>query len=154
MTADLAAFPSLELRARQALGSIHREELTSPFAAPCAGYAELSSKLVEELESAACKVDTILEGECHSLLSLAATRVFSHLFLRNPDFDFSEVIGPIPEESRESTAELVAAHMVALLGRFSCGGGGEGSDDTVADDDEDSGDTAADGDAEQPPPTS
>lgn len=152
--ADLDAFPSVEHRARQALGSIRREELTSPFAAPSAGYAELSSKLAEELEGASCKVDAILESECRSLLSLAATSVFSHLFLRNPDFDFSEVIGPVPEESRASTAESVAAHTAALVGKFSCSGGDKGSEDDAADDDEAPGDAAADGDAQPPPPAS
>lgn len=118
--ADYAAFSSLELRAHQALSSICSERFEAPLAAHGTGYAEISSKLVEEFKDATQKVDGILEEECRDLFSMAATHVFSHLLLRNPGFNFSEVIGPVPEESRDVLVEAVESHVNALLGKFSC----------------------------------
>ena len=71
-----------------------REEFKAPLAIPDAGYTEISSKITEELEGVAHKVDDILEGECRYLFSVAVTCVFSHLYLRDPGFDFGTVIGP------------------------------------------------------------
>ena len=94
-------------------------------AAPETDYAELSSKLVGELEGAALNVVDILEEECRDLFSVVATRDFSHLLLRDPGFNFSEVIIPVPAESREGLAEAVEDHVSVLLGKFSCSGNAE-----------------------------
>ncbi|KAE8785343.1 hypothetical protein D1007_40998 [Hordeum vulgare] len=51
---------------------------------------------------------------------MVATRVFTHLLLRDLVFNFGKVICPIPEESRDDLAEAVESHVSALLGKFSC----------------------------------
>ncbi|KAE8772815.1 hypothetical protein D1007_55119 [Hordeum vulgare] len=97
--ADHVALSSLDLRAQQGLSSICRMGPGCSFVPQGAGYAEFSSEFVTELEGAAKKVDNILEGECRNVFSLAATRVFSHLLLREPHFKFEGVMGPLPQES-------------------------------------------------------
>nr|XP_020195274.1 uncharacterized protein LOC109781082 [Aegilops tauschii subsp. strangulata] len=59
--AERDAFPSLELKARDALSSIWRGGYEEPLATPEEGLAGLSSKLAEALRGAATKVDSILE---------------------------------------------------------------------------------------------
>ncbi|EMS59264.1 putative WRKY transcription factor 15 [Triticum urartu] len=95
--AERDAFLSLELRARQGL-------------------------LVEELEGAAAKVDSILENECRSLFSAAAMRVFSHLYLQDPRFNFDAVVGPIAPEShhkcQDAQRKAVAMMTMDLIGGY------------------------------------
>ncbi|KAE8771937.1 hypothetical protein D1007_56144 [Hordeum vulgare] len=88
---------SLELRARQALCSIHMMWLESSFVPQDAGYTEFSYDLMKELEGAVKKVGHILEQECPDLFSVAKTRVFNHLLLHDPHFEFEEVMGPVRE---------------------------------------------------------
>src|SRR4051812_48516395 len=64
----------------------------------------------------------VLEEECHNLLSLAATQVFSHLLLCDLSFNLKEVIGPVPKESHDSLVAIMEGYVGALLERFSCGG--------------------------------
>ncbi|KAE8778739.1 hypothetical protein D1007_48333 [Hordeum vulgare] len=71
---------SLDLRVCQALGSIYRLKLESSLILLDVGYSEFSSELMKELQGVIKKVDSALEEEYHGLLSLAATRVFNHLF--------------------------------------------------------------------------
>ncbi|KAE8800333.1 hypothetical protein D1007_24187 [Hordeum vulgare] len=117
--ASHAIFSSLKLRARVALSSICREPPETLLTAPIASYVEISSKLMEELEVAALKVDGILEDEFSGLFFVAATHVFSYLRLHEPDFNLDEVICPIPEEYHEDLAKAVESHIEVLLGRFS-----------------------------------
>ncbi|KAE8785157.1 hypothetical protein D1007_41164 [Hordeum vulgare] len=118
-----AALSSLELRARQALRSVSRLELESPLIPRGARYAELSSKLVNELEGRTKKVDDILEEECRDLFFVAPTRVFSHFLLHDPCFKFDEVMGLVPTESRGDLAAAMESHMNTLVGKFFCSGG-------------------------------
>ncbi|KAE8790969.1 hypothetical protein D1007_34616 [Hordeum vulgare] len=94
-------FYSLELRACASLSSICWERSEDLLVVSSGSYAELSSKLVEELDDATLKVDGILEDECRDLFYVATTHVFSHLLLRDPSFNFNEVICPVPKDSRE-----------------------------------------------------
>ncbi|KAE8791504.1 hypothetical protein D1007_33947 [Hordeum vulgare] len=71
-------------------------ELESPLTPQGASYADLSSELMKELEGGTKKVDVIVEEECRDLFFVVATRVFSHLLLRDPSFKFKEVMGPEP----------------------------------------------------------
>ncbi|KAE8799215.1 hypothetical protein D1007_25340 [Hordeum vulgare] len=82
-------------------------------------YAKFSSELVKELVGPAKKVDNILEEECCDLFFVAATRVFSHLLLHEPHFEFGEVMVPMPEESCSDLATTVEVHMRMLLEKFS-----------------------------------
>ncbi|KAE8783291.1 hypothetical protein D1007_43281 [Hordeum vulgare] len=98
-------------------------ELESPLIPQDASYTKLSSELAKELEGEAKKVYKILEEECYDLFSVAATRVFSHVLLRDPRFEFKEVMGPIPEESDGNLPAALEAHVNTLLGKFFCGDG-------------------------------
>ncbi|KAE8774872.1 hypothetical protein D1007_52682 [Hordeum vulgare] len=120
---DRVALSSLELRARQALSSICRLELESPLIPQGTSYAELSSKIVKDLEGIAMRVDDILEEECRNHLFVAATCVFRHLLLRDPRFKFYEVMGLVPEESNGNLVAVVEGHVITLLGKFFCGDG-------------------------------
>lgn len=131
--ADHATLSSLRFRARDALSSIRRERFEAPLKAPEAIYAELCSNLAEELGGAALKVDGILEKECRDLFFMGATLFFNHLLLRNRNFNFGEVITPIPTVSRDDLAAAVESHMISLLGKFSWSGDAE--QDNIGDDD-------------------
>ena len=84
------------------------------------GFAGLSSKLAVALEGAATEVDSILEEECRSLFSAAVTRVFGHLYLQDPGFDFITVIRSIAPESRVAAEGAMKGHVDALLKKFLC----------------------------------
>ncbi|KAE8815081.1 hypothetical protein D1007_07586 [Hordeum vulgare] len=94
--------------------------LESPFVPQGAGYAEFSSELVTELEGADKMVDSILEEECRDLFSVAGTRVFSHLLLHDPHFNFEEMMGSMPEESHGDLATPMEGHLRTLVKKFSC----------------------------------
>ncbi|KAE8767080.1 hypothetical protein D1007_61604 [Hordeum vulgare] len=105
----MCRFFFLELRARAALSSIC-------LAVRSANYVMFSSKLVEELEGMALKVDDVLEDECRCLFSLAVTRVISHLLLHKPNFNFYELICPGLKDSRQDLPRVVESYVGALLG--------------------------------------
>ncbi|KAE8811564.1 hypothetical protein D1007_11623 [Hordeum vulgare] len=70
------------------------------------------------LEDTVIQLDNILDSECRELFSEAATRVFSHLHLREPRIAFGSVILPVPTEARDSAPEAVKGSMDALLKMF------------------------------------
>ncbi|KAE8809209.1 hypothetical protein D1007_14254 [Hordeum vulgare] len=117
---DRATFSHVDLRASQALSSMCSLGLESSFIPQGAVYAKFSYELVKELKGAAKKVDSILEEECHDLFSVVATRILSHLLLRDPHFDFEGEMGPVPEESRSDLATVMEGHVHTLLEKFSC----------------------------------
>ncbi|KAE8795954.1 hypothetical protein D1007_29147 [Hordeum vulgare] len=123
--ADRVALSSVELRACQALSSICRLDLESPFVPQDASYAEFSSELMKEVEGRANKVDGILGEECCKLFSVATTCDFSHLLLRDPRFTFEKVMGPVPEESRGDLVAAMEGHVNTLLGQLFCSDGEE-----------------------------
>ncbi|KAE8816504.1 hypothetical protein D1007_05836 [Hordeum vulgare] len=83
-------------------------------------YNKFYFELIKELEGMVKKVDNILEEECRDLFTMAATRAFNHLLLRDPHFEFEEVMGPVPEESSGDLATAMEGHMHTLLEKFSC----------------------------------
>ncbi|KAE8805080.1 hypothetical protein D1007_18924 [Hordeum vulgare] len=119
VAADRVALSCLDLRALLALGSICRLRLKSSLVSQDVGYAKVSSELVKELEGAIKKVDIIFEDECRDLFSVAANRVFSHLLLRDPCFEFAQVMGSVPEDSHDDLAIVIGGHMCMLLDKFS-----------------------------------
>ncbi|KAE8790523.1 hypothetical protein D1007_35180 [Hordeum vulgare] len=116
---------SLELRPRQALSSICSLELDPSLIPRGVSYAELSSELMKELKGMAKKVDGILQDKCLDHFFVAATRVLNHLLLRDPSFKFDELMGPVPEESRNDLAAAMEGHVNTLLGKFFCSDGEE-----------------------------
>ncbi|KAE8783914.1 hypothetical protein D1007_42555 [Hordeum vulgare] len=77
------------------------------------------------LEGAAKKVEGILEEKCCDLFFVAATRVFTHLLLHDPSFKFDEVMGPVPDESRDDLAASMEGHVNTPLAKFFCSDGEE-----------------------------
>ncbi|KAE8789214.1 hypothetical protein D1007_36601 [Hordeum vulgare] len=99
--------------------SIWRSKLESSLVPQHAGYIEFSSEIMKELEGVINKVDNALEEECRDLLSLAETRIFIHLLLRDPHFEFAWVMGPVPEESHGNMATTMRGHVCMLIEKFS-----------------------------------
>ncbi|KAE8794074.1 hypothetical protein D1007_31234 [Hordeum vulgare] len=120
---DHVTLPTLGLRGRQALITVCRLEIESPFAPQDASCAQFSSELVKDLEGMSKKVDDILEEEFRDLFSMVATRFFIHLLLRDPRFEFEGVMGPMPEESCGALATAMEGHVSMLLGKFFYGDG-------------------------------
>ncbi|KAI4995829.1 hypothetical protein ZWY2020_037917 [Hordeum vulgare] len=78
----------------------------------------IAAELAVVLEDAVVQVDKILDNKCRDLFFEAATRVFSHLLLREPGFDFYSVILPVPTVVRHTAAEAVKGPVEALVKRF------------------------------------
>ncbi|KAE8820456.1 hypothetical protein D1007_01604 [Hordeum vulgare] len=85
-----------------------------------AGYARFCSVLMKALEGVIKKVDNTLEEKCHDLLSLAVIRVFIHLLLLDPCFEFARVMCPVHEESHGDMATAMRDHVRTLLKKFTC----------------------------------
>ncbi|KAE8810943.1 Far1 [Hordeum vulgare] len=116
--AELACFPDIELGLRKALRSLCRDEFDEPMATPEDGFATLAKGLIAALEAAVMQMDKILDSQCRDLFFAAATRVFSHLHLRDLGFDLTSVIVPVPAEARDCAAEAVKGPVEALVRRF------------------------------------
>ncbi|KAE8808455.1 hypothetical protein D1007_15009 [Hordeum vulgare] len=115
---ELVGFRDVELRLRTALHTFYRDGFAEPVATPESGFAVLAAELAMALEEDVIQVDKILDIECRDLFSEAATRVFSHLHLREPGFEFNSVILPVLAEAREHTVEAVKAPVEAFVKRF------------------------------------
>ncbi|KAE8811506.1 hypothetical protein D1007_11895 [Hordeum vulgare] len=50
---------------------------------------------------------------------MAMTRIFGHLLLRDPHFEFEGVMGPVPEESRGKLATTMEVYVLTLLEKLS-----------------------------------
>ncbi|KAE8772633.1 hypothetical protein D1007_55327 [Hordeum vulgare] len=111
---------SVELRDRQALSSIYRLGLKAPLVPQDAGYTELSSDLGKVLEGATKKVDNVVEEECRDVFTVAMTRLFSHLLMEDPHFEFKRVMGAMLEESCCHLATPMGGHVHVLLEKISC----------------------------------
>lgn len=60
----------------------------------------------------------MVEGEARALSTSAVTRVFRHLHLRDPNFDFGALLGPVDLEHCAAAAEVVKDQVEALLRKF------------------------------------
>ncbi|KAE8776485.1 hypothetical protein D1007_50869 [Hordeum vulgare] len=78
----------------------------------------LANGLVAELEAVVAQTNKILESECRDLFFVAATRVFGHLHLRDPGFDLSTVIVPVPCGAHDRVTESVKGPVEALVRKF------------------------------------
>ncbi|KAI5012381.1 hypothetical protein ZWY2020_024515 [Hordeum vulgare] len=115
---ELASFPNVDLRLRTGLRSLCGEGFDEPLATPEGGFAAFAAELAVALENAIVQVDKILDSECRDLFFAAATRVFTHLHLREPRFDLGSMILPVPTEVLHSTTEVVKGPVDALVKRF------------------------------------
>ncbi|KAE8778389.1 hypothetical protein D1007_48734 [Hordeum vulgare] len=102
------------------LNTVCLDGFDEPLATVEDGFAVLAAELAEALEDTVIQVDKVLDSECRGLFSEAATRLFGHIHLREPGFDFVSVILPVPGEARDSAAEAVKGNMEALVNRFAC----------------------------------
>ncbi|KAE8795340.1 hypothetical protein D1007_29769 [Hordeum vulgare] len=116
--AELVGFPNVELRLRTTLHTLYRDGFDEPLATPGGGFAMLVAELAVALEDAVILVDKILESDCRDLFFEAATRIFSHLHLREPGFYFNSLILPVPTEARDSALEAVKGLVEPLVKRF------------------------------------
>ncbi|KAE8807977.1 hypothetical protein D1007_15658 [Hordeum vulgare] len=78
-----------------ALRSLCRDRFDEPLAIPKGDFVALAKELVVALEGAVVQVDKILDSDCRDLFFAAATRIFSHLHLREPGFDLGSVVLPV-----------------------------------------------------------
>ncbi|KAE8794599.1 hypothetical protein D1007_30638 [Hordeum vulgare] len=109
------SFPDVELRLRTTLCSLCEVRFDEPLATLEAVFTAHVAELAVALENVVVQVDKILDSECRDLFFVAATRVFSHLYLREPGFDLGSVILPVPAEARHNAAEAVNGPMEALV---------------------------------------
>ncbi|KAI5007515.1 hypothetical protein ZWY2020_051972 [Hordeum vulgare] len=142
--AELVSFPDVELRLHASLCSLCRVGFDEPLATPERGFIALKTELAVMLENIVVQVDKIVDSKCRDLFFEAATRVFTHLHLREPGFDFTSVILPVPTEARHCAAEAVKGPAEALVKRFAhvapasspdAAEAGDGEDDTSDADD-------------------
>ncbi|MBI0384628.1 hypothetical protein JBE27_52325, partial [Streptomyces albiflaviniger] len=134
----------LEVRARAAILRFGVSSPRIPTGDGAADYLQFFTELVESLEQIVSGVNTIVEDECRELLSIAATRVFSHLRRLNPRFDFSSVLGPVDPRIAIALDKMVRPHVEALVqayGRSDEASEGGDSGDSGEDGEEGSGDS-------------
>ena len=103
------AFISLEPRSRTVLHSLYGEGYEKPLATPEEGPAGLLPKLATMVEGIIVGVGPMVEGEARALFTSAATRIFSHLHLRDPSFDLGVLLEPVDPELHDAAAEDPAA---------------------------------------------
>ncbi|KAE8803212.1 hypothetical protein D1007_20988 [Hordeum vulgare] len=63
----------------------------------------------------------------HDLLGQVASDIYTHLLRLDPNFDFAELLGPVPETIRAALAEWVAVHVEDLVTRLAPEGCGVSS---------------------------
>ena len=74
--------------------------------------------LVEALEEVVEGVGPMAEAEARVLSSVALTRVFSHLHLRDPSAHLDELLEPVADEHCTAAAAAVQGQVEALLKKF------------------------------------
>ncbi|KAE8791158.1 hypothetical protein D1007_34416 [Hordeum vulgare] len=135
--AELVGFPDVDLKLCTTLRSLLWDGFNEPLANPESSAATLVAELVVGLENTVVQVDKILDSECCDLFFEAATRIFSHLHLRESGFDFGSVILQVPTEARHSATEAVKGPVEALMKRFARVATPSSPDVVEADDGED-----------------
>jgi hypothetical protein len=85
---------------------------------PEEGPAGLLPKLVATLKGIIVGVGPMVEGEARALSASPATRVFSHLHLRDSSFDFGALLEPVDPELQDAAVEAVKGQVEALLRKF------------------------------------
>ena len=112
------AFADMEKDARASLKTLYESGLDSPLAGDGDGPAKLLPFLVKALRDVALGTGPTAEAEACVPSSAALTRVFAHIYLRDPNADLDGLLEPVSGEGAAAAVEAVKGRVEALLGRF------------------------------------
>ena len=115
---DRVAFADYEERSRRALKSLYDDGLEKPLSGATDGPAKLLPFLVEALEEVVTGIGRMAEVEARVLSSAAPTRVLNHVYIRNPDANLDDLLGPVDAGRSAAGAEAVKGRAEALLANF------------------------------------
>ncbi len=115
---DRVAFAEMEEKARTSLKTLYESGLDNPLAGEEDGPAKLLPFLVRALDDVALGLGPTAEAEARVLSSAALTRVFTHIYLRDPNVDLDSLLDPVSGEHAAAAAEAMKGHAEALLGKF------------------------------------
>ena len=115
---DRVAFAKLEERARASLKTLYDGGPEKPLAGAGDGPAKLLPFLVRALEDVAIGLGSTAEAEARVLSSAALARVFTHVYLRDPNVGLDSLLEPVSGELAATAAEAVKGRAEALLARF------------------------------------
>ena len=115
---DRVAFAEMEEKARASLKTLYESGLESPLAGEEDGPAKLLPFLVRALEDVTLGLGPTAEAEARVFSSAALTRVFTHIYLHDPNVDLDSLLEPASGEHAAATAEAVKGRAEALLGKF------------------------------------
>ena len=101
-----------------ALKSLYEKGLEKPLTTDEDGPAQLLPHLVKALEEVVEGIGPMAEAEARVLSSAALTRVFSHLYLRDPNARLDELLEPVADEHCTAAAAAVKGQVEALLKKF------------------------------------
>nr|XP_040258157.1 ribonuclease Y-like [Aegilops tauschii subsp. strangulata] len=105
-------------RSSVALKSLYEKGLEKPLTTNEDGPAQLLPHLVKALEEVMEGIGPMAEAEARVLSSAALTRVFSHLYLRDPNARLDELLKPVANEHCVAAAAAMKGQVEALLKRF------------------------------------
>ena len=106
----------MEEKARTSLKTLYDSGLESPLAGEEDGPTKLLPFLVRALQDVTLGLGPTAEAEARVLSSAALTRVFTHIYLRDPGVDLDGLLEPVSGE--RAAAEAVKGRAEALLGKF------------------------------------
>ena len=115
---DRVAFAEMEEKARTSLKTLYDSGLESPLAGEEEGPAKLHPFLVRALEEVTLGLGPTAEAEARVLSSAALTRVFTHIYLRDPNIDLDSLLEPASGELAAAATEAMKGCAEALLGKF------------------------------------
>ena len=115
---DRVAFAEMEEKARASLKTLYESGLESPLAGEEDGPAKLLPFLVRALDDVALGLGPTAEAEARVLSFAALTRVFTHIYLRDPNVDLDSLLEPASGEHAAAAVEAVKGRAEALLGKF------------------------------------
>ena len=115
---DRVAFADMENKARASLKMLYASGLESPLAGAEDGPAKLLPFLVHALEDVTLGLGPTAEAEARVLSSAALTRVFTHIYLRDPSTDLDSLLEPVSGKGATAAAEAMKGRAEALLGKF------------------------------------
>ena len=115
---DRVALTEMEVKARTLLKTLYDSGLESPLAGEEDGPAKLLPFLVRALNDVTLGLGPTAEAEAHVLSSAALTRVFTHIYLRDPYIDLDSLLEPVSGELAAVAAEVVKGRAEALLAKF------------------------------------
>src|SRR3954468_17632659 len=107
----------MEKDARASLKTLYESGLDSPLAGDGDGPAKLLPFLVKALGDVALGLASTVEAEARVLSSAALTRVFAHVYLRDPSADLDILLEPVSCEGA-AAVEAMKGRAEALLGKF------------------------------------